>query len=146
MFFSGSRFLRNIGLLILRVSFGLYMAIGHGWGKIVGGPERWSGLGQAMEIFGIGFAPTFWGFMASFAEFACALLLVIGLFTRPALLLLTINMGVAATSHIVGGDGWVGAGSAEMALLYGFMFLSLLLIGPGKYSMDRRLRRLRDKG
>lgn len=123
---------RDLGLLLLRATFGLYLALGHGWGKITGGPEQWAGLGGTMEIFGLGFAPTFWGFMAAFAEFFAALLVVIGLLTRPAALLLVINMGVAATAHITGAID----GSPEMALLYGFVFLSLVLIGPGKYSAD----------
>ncbi|PSQ68235.1 MAG: DoxX family protein [Bacteroidetes bacterium QH_6_64_77] len=123
---------RDLGLLLLRVTFGLYMALGHGWGKIAGGPEQWAGLGGTMEIFGLGFAPTFWGFMAAFAEFACALLVVLGLLTRPAALLLVINMAVAATAHITGAID----GGPEMALLYAFVFLSLILIGPGKYSVD----------
>lgn len=123
---------RNLGLLLLRATFGLYMALGHGWGKIVGGPEQWAGLGGTMEIFGLGFAPTFWGFMAAVAEFAGALLIVLGFLTRPAALLLVVNMGVAATAHMTGAID----GSPEMALLYGFVFLSLLFVGPGKYSVD----------
>jgi putative oxidoreductase len=123
---------RDLGLLLLRATFGLYMALGHGWGKIVGGPEQWAGLGGTMEIFGLGFAPTFWGFMAAVAEFVGALLIALGLLTRPAALLLTINMGVAATAHMTG----TIEGSPEMALLYGFVFLSLVLVGPGKYSVD----------
>ena len=126
---------RDLGLLLLRVTFGLYMALGHGWGKIAGGPEQWAGLGGTMEIFGLGFAPTFWGFMAAFAEFACALLVVVGFLTRPAALLVVINMAVAATAHITGAID----GGPEMALLYGFVFLSLILIGPGKYSIDEQV-------
>ena len=126
---------RDLGLLLLRVTFGLYMALGHGWGKIAGGPEQWAGLGGTMEIFGLGFAPTFWGFMAAFAEFACALLVVVGFLTRPAALLVVINMAVAATAHITGAID----GGPEMALLYGFVFLSLILIGPKKYSIDEQV-------
>ena len=126
---------RDLGLLLLRVTFGLYMALGHDWGKIAGGPEQWAGLGGTMEIFGLGFAPTFWGFMAAFAEFACALLVVVGFLTRPAALLVVINMAVAATAHITGAID----GGPEMALLYGFVFLSLILIGPGKYSIDEQV-------
>jgi putative oxidoreductase len=126
---------RNLGLLLLRVSFGIYMALGHGWSKIVGGPEQWAGLGGTMEIFGLGFAPTFWGFMAAIAEFVCALLVTVGFLTRPAAILLTINMLVAATAHITGAID----GGPEMALLYGFFFFSLIFIGPGKYSVDDQL-------
>ena len=123
---------RDFGLLLLRALFGLYMAFGHGLGKITGGPEQWAGLGGTMEIFGLGFAPTFWGFMAAVAEFVGALLVTVGLLTRPAALLLVLNMSVAATAHITGAID----GGPEMALLYGIVFLSLLFIGPGKYSVD----------
>jgi putative oxidoreductase len=123
---------RDFGLLLLRAFFGLYMAFGHGLGKITGGPEQWAGLGGTMEIFGLGFAPTFWGFMAAIAEFVGALLVTVGLLTRPAALLLVLNMTVAATAHLTG----VIDGSPEMALLYGAVFLSLIFVGPGKYSVD----------
>jgi putative oxidoreductase len=126
---------RDLGLLLLRATTGLYLALGHGWGKIAGGPEQWAGLGGTMKIFGLGFVPTFWGFMAAFAEFFAALLVVLGLFTRPAALLVVINMGVAATAHMNGAID----GGPEMALLYGFIFLSLVLIGPGKYSFDKQV-------
>jgi putative oxidoreductase len=126
---------RDLGLLLLRAFFGLYMAFGHGLGKITGGPEQWAQLGGTMGIFGLGFAPTFWGFMAAFAEFVGALLLVLGALTRPAALLLVLNMAVAALAHITGAID----GSPEMALLYGAVFLSLLLVGPGTYSVDEQL-------
>ncbi len=127
---------RDLGLLLLRAGFGLYMAFGHGLGKITGGPEQWARLGGVMEgIFGLGFLPTFWGFMAAIAEFVAALLIVIGVATRPAALLLALNMVVAALAHITG----VFDGSPEMALLYGLVFLSLLFVGPGEYSIDAQM-------
>ena len=124
---------RNLGLLVLRVSVGLYMAIGHGWGKILGGPEQWAQLGGVMEgIFGFVVLPTVWGFLAAVAEFVGALLVTVGLLTRPAALVLVLNMAVAALAHITG----VIEGSPELALIYGVVFLSLMLVGPGAYSID----------
>jgi putative oxidoreductase len=123
---------RDLGLLVLRVTFGLYMALGHGWGKIAGGPEQWAGLGGIMETFGLGFAPSVWGFMAAFAEFVGGLLVAVGLLTRPAALLVFLNMGVAATAHMTGAID----GSPELAIVYGIVFLSLVLVGPGTYSVD----------
>jgi putative oxidoreductase len=124
---------RNLGLLVLRVSVGLYMAIGHGWGKILGGPEQWAQLGGVMEgIFGFVVLPTVWGFLAAVAEFVGALLVTVGLLTRPAALVLVLNMAVAALAHITG----VIEGSPELALIYGVVFLSLVLVGPGAYSID----------
>ena len=32
----------DVGLLILRLGFGLGFVYYHGWGKIVGGPDRWA--------------------------------------------------------------------------------------------------------
>jgi len=129
-----SRF-RDLGLLLLRVCTGLYMAFGHGLGKITGGPGQWAGLGGTMEIFGLGFMPTFWGFMAAVAEFVGALLVTVGFVTRPAALLLVLNMSVAATAHISGAID----GGPELALVYGIVFLSLLFVGPGAYSIDEQL-------
>ncbi len=127
---------RDTGLLLLRVTIGCMLAFLHGWGKIAGGPEQWAGLGGVMNgIFGIGFAATFWGFMAAFAEFAAALSVVVGFLTRPAAILVVLNMFVAAMSHITG----VIDGGPEKALLFGVVFLSIIFTGPGKYSIDEMM-------
>ena len=69
--------------------------------------------------------------MAAFSESICAFLVVIGLLTRPASVLITITMFVGVNFHIS-----LGKGSPEMALLYGIIFLSIGLLNPGKYSLD----------
>ena len=126
---------RNLGLLILRVCVGLYLVIGHGWGKISAGPEMWTQLGGTMDtVFGIGFLPAFWGFMAAVAEFVGGLLVVLGLLFRPALILLLLNMATAVSMHIT-----TGQGSPELALIYGAVWLGLFFTGPGRYSLDAQL-------
>ncbi len=127
---------KNVGLFLLRVLTGAYMAFGHGFGKITAGPGEWSDLGGAMGVLGITFFPVVWGFLAAFSEFVCSLLVALGLFTRAASLLLFGTMGVAALTHILGGDGWVGHGSAELALGYAIVFLALMFTGGGSYSID----------
>ncbi|MBD3334926.1 MAG: DoxX family membrane protein [Candidatus Eisenbacteria bacterium] len=134
---------RNWGLLVLRLGVGFSMAAFHGYRKLMGGPELWTGLGGYMENLGIGFLPVFWGFMAMFAEFFGSLALMLGFFFRPAALLLTATMFVAVTRHLnlppeADGAGWRGA---SHALELGAVFLGLFLAGPGKYSVDRLLRR-----
>jgi putative oxidoreductase len=131
---------RDAGLLILRIGFGI-MFIFHGAPKTFGGPERWGKLGMAMANFGIDFLPAFWGFMAAFSEFFGGILLILGLFFRPACILMTITMIVAASFHIGRGDGLMGA---SHAIENGIVLLSLILIGPGKISLDKRLSRDRD--
>jgi len=124
----------DLALLLLRVVFGLYMAIGHGWGKITGGTEKWAEVGGVMGIVGLDFAPAFWGFMAAISEFVAALLVAVGLVTRPASLLVVLTMTMAATMHIVTGNG-----SPETAIVYLIGFLAVALYGPGKYSADKVL-------
>lgn len=123
---------KDTGLLILRVGLGA-MFLTHGAPKMFAGPEMWAKLGMAMGNIGIHFLPVFWGFMASFSEFAGGLFLMLGLFTRPACALLAFTMSIASIFHFSRGDGLKGA---SHAIENGIVFLSLILIGPGKYSLD----------
>jgi putative oxidoreductase len=126
---------RDLGILILRIGIGI-MFMAHGWPKISGGTEKWTALGGSMESFGIDFFPGFWGFMAAFAEFFGGLLLAVGLFFRPVALLLFITMLVATAKHLSSGDDF---GGYSHALESGILFLSLIFIGPGKYSLDEKV-------
>lgn len=131
---------RDTGLLILRIGLGI-MFMFHGAPKMFGGPERWGKIGMAMGNFGIDFLPAFWGFMAAFSEFFGGVLLISGLFFRPACILMTITMIVAASFHMGRGDGLMGA---SHAIENGIVFLGLILIGPGKISLDKWLSRNSD--
>lgn len=126
---------RHIGLLILRIGLGCMFLI-HGGPKLFGGPEEWEKIGMAMNNLGIGFIPTFWGFMAAISEFIGGACLILGLFFRPACILLTITMLVAAIHHLSRGDGLSGA---SHAIEVGIVFLSFILIGAGKYSLDEKM-------
>ncbi len=123
---------RDIGLLILRVGISV-MFIMHGLPKLTGGPEKWEMLGGTMKSLGVDFAPMAWGFMGAFSECIGGLLLAIGLFTRPACFALLATMIVAMSMHISKGDPFVAYSHAMEA---GILFISLILIGPGKYSLD----------
>lgn len=127
---------RDIGLLILRVGIGIMFMI-HGLPKLIAGPETWAMLGGSMKALGVGFAPTAWGFMAAFSEFAGGLLLALGFFTRPACFFLLATMIVATSMHIGKEDPFLKYSHAMEA---GILFLSLILIGPGKYSLDDQIR------
>jgi putative oxidoreductase len=127
---------RDLGLLVLRVGLGA-MFIYHGLPKLLAGPALWAQLGMATGTLGIHFLPVFWGFMAAAAEGIGGLLLLLGLLSRPACLLMFINMVVAASFHLGKGDG---LGIASHAIEVGIVFLSLVLIGPGRYSLDEVIR------
>lgn len=128
---------RDYGLLIIRLGVGGIFMV-HGWPKLTGGMEMWAGLGGAMGVFGIGFAPAFWGFMAAASEFVGGLLLALGLLARPAAFFLLLTMVVAAVMHITGGDGFA---TFSHPLKLVFVFAGLLLTGPGKYSIDAGIAR-----
>jgi len=122
---------RDVGLLIVRIGFGMGFLFYHGWGKLTGGPERWAAVGGAMEHLGIGFGHTFFGFMAAFSESVGGVLIALGLFFRPACALLAFTMFIAATQHYVTGRGNPGHAVKNL-----FLFVGFVLIGPGKYSLD----------
>lgn len=120
------------GLLLLRIIGGSMMVYNHGWGKITAGPEKWNRLGHALtDIIGFEFLSTFFGFMAAFSESVCALFIIIGLFTRPASILLFFTMFVAIMNHIMDSE------MPELAIMYCLLSLVLILSGPGKFSLDQ---------
>lgn len=125
---------RDLGLLILRVGIG-GMFIFHGLPKLLGGPARWEKLGAAMKAFGVDVVPTFWGFMAAFAEAGGGLCLMLGVAFRPALALLLSTMVVAAVHHLHRGDGF---GRASHAIEAAILFAALMFIGAGKHRVGRR--------
>ena len=122
-------------LFIFRVVLG-GMFMWHGWPKFAGGTETWAGLGKTMGVFGITFAPVFWGFMSSIAEFGGGLLFTLGLFYRPACFLLFSNMMVAFSSQMIDGKGLA---KASQSLEDGISFFAAGFIGPGRYSLDHFL-------
>ena len=133
----------DAGLLVLRLGIGLSTLIFHGWGKLMGGKETWGKVGGAMGNLGIDFAPRFWGFMAAVSESGCALLLVIGLLTRPASALLAFTMLVAAFAHLsrppdADGAGWAGASHALELMAAA---ICLFFTGPGRFSLGALLER-----
>ncbi len=121
-------FPHHLSLFLLRVTFGGAMIIGHGQGKLEklmsGEPIKFMnflGLGEEVSLT-----------LVVFAEFFCAILLVIGLFTKYASIPLIFTMGVALfVAHIA--DPF---SEMEMSLLYLIPYIVVYLLGPGKFSLD----------
>lgn len=124
----------DVALLGMRVSLGLMMAIGHGWGKITNLEK----MGTVVAKHGM---PEFMGALAALAEFGGGLLLAIGLLTRFSAGALAVTMLVAAFV-IHGDDPFFKSGPGgfkEFALVYGAPFLFIAWAGPGKLSLDHLL-------
>lgn len=131
-YFNGLNKYKDTGLLILRIGIGaLFMY--HGYPKLFGGPEKWTGVGKAMSAVGITFLPMIWGFIAAITEAVGGLLFLIGFAFRPASLFLMFTMIIASLMHLKNGDG---LGTASHAMEMAFVFAGLLFIGPGKFSAD----------
>ena len=117
----------NISLFLLRVVPGLMMMANHGYGKLVHFAER---KDKFMNFLGMGSTTSL--ALVIFAEFFCAFLIVIGLFTRLSVIPLVIAMGVALFKA---NDGQI-FGDGEGAAMFLVVFTSILFVGPGKFSVD----------
>ncbi len=124
----------DFGLLAIRVALGLSYAFVHGWQKLISGPVLWTKIGASVSHLGINFAFPMWGFLAMCSEFFGGILILLGLFFRPAAMFIIITMFVAAYSTF-GKDLGTFAHPIEL----GVTILGLLFTGPGKYSLDNLL-------
>jgi putative oxidoreductase len=124
---------RDFGLLVLRVGIGA-MFIVHGAPKLLGGVDNWEKIGMAMRYLGISSWPVVWGFLAGATEVLGGICLIFGAVFRPACLFLALTMAVAANMHFGRAEGLL---AASHAIESGILFFSLMIIGPGRHSIDR---------
>ncbi len=123
----------DFGLLLLRLTFGLLM-MGHGLGKV---QDLIAGKTAFPDPIGIGSGPSL--ALAAFAEFFCALAVVLGFKTRWAAIPVVVTMLVAAFIFHAG-DGWE---KQEFPLLYASAFLALVFTGSGRHSLDAWIKKRR---
>ncbi len=112
----------NTGLLVLRIGAGLLMA-SHGYDKLIHYNEMKI---KFMSFMGLNPSATL--ALVIFAELFCAVLIVVGLFTRFACIPLIILTVVIIFQ--------VGK---ELPALYLFAYIALLFTGPGKFSIDNMI-------
>ncbi len=126
----------SLALFLLRIAAGGLM-IAHGYDKLMRFSEYAPGF---TDPFHIGSNPSL--SLVIFAEFFCSIFIILGLFTRLACIPLIINMSVAV---IIAHKGDVFFyfkngqffGQGELAALYLAVFIAILLVGAGKFSLDK---------
>lgn len=118
---------QDLGLLFIRLMAGGLMLSAHGWGKLAN-----FSVYAAQFPDPIGLGSTVALSMAIFAEVFCACLIVSGFVTRLAAAPLVITMFVAVFI-VHGADPF---SKKELALMYGTCFFTILLAGPGRFSLD----------
>lgn len=127
-------FSTDLGLLVLRAWLGTTMVVAHGKDKLM------NPSGPLAFFQSLGFPPAIgWG--AIIAESLFAVLLVLGLATRWAAAFLTVTMAVAFfVAHKGLIDPKLPKESGELAFIYLAGFLAIFLAGPGRFSVDAKLK------
>lgn len=135
----------DVAALVLRVAIGLIF-IPHGYSKVFGAQGA-AGFAADMPSYGI---PAFLGYVAAYAEFFGAILLIAGLLTRLDAFLLAATMAVAVfVVQMPDALNGAEAGASKflevmkavelpLSLLSGA--LALVLLGGGRISLDGLLR------
>lgn len=117
-------------LAALRVMTGL-LFIEHGLVKLAGFPQGAQPGQQALlSLFGIG----------GVIELVTGLLVVVGLFTRPAAFIAAGQMAVAYFMFHAPQGFYPVLNGGEPAILFAFIFLLLSATGAGAYSLDGQRR------
>jgi putative oxidoreductase len=120
--------LKPLGLLVLRLALGASFLF-HGYPKL-SDPARW------LKAFpGFGF-PSYFAYIAGILEVFGGALLILGLFTRGAALLLAVEMGLVVGRTKFPSAGIYGFEQYELPLLLGAMALALATVGAGAISFD----------
>lgn len=120
----------DAGLLLLRCGVGLTMLVLHGLPYL---KHFEAEAGRFLPLLGLDGRVTLG--LVIFAEVGCSLLLVVGLFTRPAALVLALVM--AAAFIMVHGASFDGEQSGELAFMYLVGSGTLAFTGPGRFAWDR---------
>lgn len=121
----------------LRITAGIIFAA-HGAQKLFAwfGGYGLEGTGQWMASIGI--SPGYlMALMAGSAEFFGGLLLIVGLLTRPASLVLAITMLVAIFSVHINNGLFMSNNGFEFGLALLAITVALFIQGGGKYSIDQ---------
>ena len=121
--------LTNLGLAFLRIVPTTMMLLAHGlpkFQKLIAGDFTFA------DPLKIGETPSL--FLTVIGEFIAPILIIVGYKTKLSVVPAAITM-VVASFVVHGADPYA---KKELALLYLVFFIAIALLGPGKYSLDKK--------
>lgn len=126
--------LNDTGKLVLRVTLGILILL-HGIAKLTNGIAPIQGMVAGMGL------PAFTAYGVYAGEILAPLLLIAGFYARIGAALIAINMLVAiALTHAddVTRLGQTGGWALELQGMFLFTAIALMLMGPGRFGVNRR--------
>lgn len=126
--------MHDFACLILRLALGGLILL-HGIGKVIGGIGYVTGL-----ITGTGL-PAWVAYGVYAGEVIAPLMVIIGWYTRPAALVIAVNMVFAfglAHSHELLALGRSGGWALELQGMFLAVAVAVALLGPGRYAVNTR--------
>lgn len=130
----------SMGILLIRIIIGVLMAF-YGYQKLINFETMAASDFWAKEVSFLGMTGKIPLALTVFAELFCSLFLILGLFTKWALVPLLICMGyiiacIAKFEVIYSGDNGI---EMNTAFVYFIIYLGIFLTGPGNYSLDYKI-------
>ncbi len=118
--------------LLLRVALGLVFLM-HGYDKVF--VKGIAGITGFLSSLGFPMA-TLFAYILSYGELVFGILLIVGLFTHwAAKFAIVVGLVAWVTVHLSNGF-WVSDGGYEFIMLITAAAISVMISGPGRYSLD----------
>ena len=124
----------DIGKLVLRVALGILILL-HGVAKITKGVD---GIGGMLASHGL---PAILAYGVYIGEILAPVLLIVGLFTRPAAAIMVINMLVAiwlVHRKDLGAMNGQGGWALELQGMFLFAAISVAFMGGGRFGLSNK--------
>jgi putative oxidoreductase len=126
-----SRSAEDVGKLVLRASLAILILL-HGIAKLIGGIDFISGLVTKVGL------PSAFAYLVFIGEVLAPILVLLGLWTRPAALLIALNM-LTAIWLVHTGELFLlaktGGWALELQGMFLFTAIAAALLGAGRYSV-----------